>query len=963
MMRRLGLSLLLWVIGCSHPAGTSVRVTVTGSVPVFDHLAIKLSAGGTVRMQSITQSSIPPDIVFAVEVPRSVAGPLHVEVGAVDAGGITLVSAADDAPLQPGEIRDLKLTLSVGVDAGPSDDLTVIDLSVPSDMATAPPDLKPAVPMVVNLAGARPIPTNVTGARSFVDLNKDGKLDILDTSTAQFTEILNRGDGVFLAPSPFPRTSLQPAIDLNGDGLPDFVGYTSTTVTVSLNDGMGRYPLTGTNYVTDGTIYSVVLVDLNKDKRPDILTYISVVSGPQIQVFLNNGMGVFTKKAGFDTQASNLIATPDLTGDGAPEIFETWNTAADWHSFINNGSGGFAPSPSPAGTLFNNRSPADIFFKDMDGDKKDDAVVRSSNQVLVALSNGDGSFAGQTTSTLATTISGLTFADLSGDGKLDVVGSFASNTTLQVLINNGSGVLPATPATLTAGAIITSFQLADLNNDSRPDVVVLEGGGTVEVFLNNGNGTFATRVPYVVNNGAPFPTLLDVNNDTFLDILTVLPTGFGVRLNDKSGAFPAKVDTTTPTAALFVDVTGDGIPDAVGAGGTGNQVWYSKNDGNGGFGTAVSVAMNGLFTPTNLTTADLTGDGVADIIGSISYVATTSGAPDLPAMLDSSAAPVNMVIGDFLVDGKPDVVAVFGNSNVGRFMNMGGFSFAAEADSTCGTTGSRVAAGHIKSPTSLDLVVANTGSMDVSMLAGRGDGSFDPKMDYPIMPAAVPNSLAVADLDHDTYDDLAIGLSTGNVGILLNNKSGVFSPKNDYAGTASLDLLWADLTTDQRPELITVSAMGVQVLVNDGTGKFASKTDYFWTGVTLSMARLIDRTGGGQLDVVASVTPPTNGLLSMRTNSGGGAFAMPADFVTDGTRFAFGDLNRDGRVDLVTTFANTLRVLIQDATGKFQPGNEYYLPAPAFLEIADFDGDGLGDVICGGGSIGTHLVVLKNVSR
>jgi DNA-binding beta-propeller fold protein YncE len=76
--------------------------------------------------------------------------------------------------------------------------------------------------------------------------------------------------------------------------------------------------------------------------------------------------------------------------------------------------------------------------------------------------------------------------------------------------------------------------------------------------------------------------------------------------------------------------------------------------------------------------------------------------------------------------------------------------------------------GDFDDDTDLDLAVANAGSSDVSILLGKGDGSFGAAVSYGV--GLGPHSVAVGDFDGDSDPDLAVANSFSNdVSILLNS--------------------------------------------------------------------------------------------------------------------------------------------------------------------------------------------------
>ena len=78
-----------------------------------------------------------------------------------------------------------------------------------------------------------------------------------------------------------------------------------------------------------------------------------------------------------------------------------------------------------------------------------------------------------------------------------------------------------------------------------------------------------------------------------------------------------------------------------------------------------------------------------------------------------------------------------------------------------------------------DLAVSSFSDNVVSILIGKGDGTFMSRVDYPT--GVGSDSLALGDFNHDGKPDLASANQTaGTVSILLNAGDGTFQPKVDY---------------------------------------------------------------------------------------------------------------------------------------------------------------------------------------
>jgi hypothetical protein len=116
-------------------------------------------------------------------------------------------------------------------------------------------------------------------------------------------------------------------------------------------------------------------------------------------------------------------------------------------------------------------------------------------------------------------------ADLNGDSKPDLVVATecANSACVGVLLGNGDGTFQ-TAVTYESGGDSEppSVTVADVNGDGKPDLVVANhaGAGVVGVLLGNGDGTFQTAVTYGSGGyGAYSVAVADVNGDGKPDLL------------------------------------------------------------------------------------------------------------------------------------------------------------------------------------------------------------------------------------------------------------------------------------------------------------------------------------------------------------------------------------------------------------------------------------------------------------
>jgi FG-GAP-like repeat/FG-GAP repeat len=159
-------------------------------------------------------------------------------------------------------------------------------------------------------------------------------------------------------------------------------------------------------------------------------------------------------------------------------------------------------------------------------------------------------------------------------------------------------------------------------------------------------------------------------------------------------------------------------------------------------------------------------------------------------------------------------------------------------------------------------VTVNQMDNSVSVLANRGDGSFEARRDYET--GGDPNWLAIDDLNGDGKLDLATANYTAHsVSVLFNRGDGSFTAKVDYpTGHGPVSVAIDDLNGDGKQDLATSNeAHSVSVLLNDGSGSFRPRRDYSTGGTPASDAgspnavAIGDLNGDGKADLVTASEP------------------------------------------------------------------------------------------------------------
>jgi hypothetical protein len=343
---------------------------------------------------------------------------------------------------------------------------------------------------------------------------------------------------------------------------------------------------------------------------------------------------------------------------------------------------------------------------DFNGDGKLDIVVADygnpstgdNGGVSILLGNGDGTFKPPQFFSAGKNPNSVAVGDFNNDGKQDLLltnfgdRSSGGNGNLTLLLGNGDGTFQS-PITLTAGREPFQLAVGDFNNDGRLDFAVTDVSAGVYVFIGNGDGTFLTPALLSSGNNPVAIAVADFNRDGKLDLAV---TGFpgadsggstiGIMLGNGDGTFATAVDYPVledrgPTSIAAGDLTGDGKTDlavttySCAFGLCGSVTSTMLGNGDGTFQPVQTVwfekSLGGNLTPLSIHIADLSGNGKADLLqiafdsGASLAVFPGNGDGTFQGILffAADAGPIDLAIGDFNGDGKPDIVVANLQSN------------------------------------------------------------------------------------------------------------------------------------------------------------------------------------------------------------------------------------------------------------------------------------------------------------
>ncbi len=599
--------------------------------------------------------------------------------------------------------------------------------------------------------GSGPVPQSL----SLGDFNSDNKLDVAVIGDG-VRLMLGNGLGGLASAGPAIAVGQAPIFldkgDFNGDSKLDLAvaNNSSSDVSILFGDGAGSFQVVDTVRVGPAP-REVLVADLDGSGKPDIVS--SNFDANTISVLLNDGTGTLKPSKSFAVGTNpRALAATDLNGDGNRDLAVTNFGSSNVSVLMGKGGGDFnGPAIIP---VFSNPAHS-LAVDDFNGDGRPDLAAGANGRTSILLSNVAGGFdrvadVGFGTGAFVSTL------DLDNDGKLDLLiadGTF--NNQLSSLRGLGDGTFGPRQFFPVGGSNPMSIATGDFNRDGKPDAATSNfGSANLSIFLGDGLGGFASPTHVSVFGQTPFVASGDFNNDGKTDLVAI-------RRGDD-------------TVALLL------------------------GNGNGTFTAAAGSPFVAGLSPWAIAVSDFNGDGDADLA-------------------ITNHATINMT--------QTAVAILLGN---------GSGSFSAPTKYSVGHRSSSIAVGDYNLDGKPDLATADDDSNALSILLGNGDGTFGTasKLAFGLNPVFV----AAGDFNSDGRKDLATAISSGVVVLPNICSSATVAPPS--LSIADVNVLEGDAGTANVEFTVTLSAASdVTVSVGYNTfGLTASAADFQPSSARLKFA-------------------------------------------------------------------------------------------------------------------------------
>ncbi|CAF3577317.1 unnamed protein product [Rotaria sp. Silwood1] len=735
-------------------------------------------------------------------------------------------------------------------------------------------------------------------------------------------------------------------IDTSNDQIHILSTYTNDTFAiVSIYDA-----IQGSNPI------SVAVVDFNKDNQSDIIMANYGTNDILILIGCSNEPSARQKKYYFGNGATpGSVVISDFNNDNHLDVAVTGLTLDGIVLLTGSGRGTFVEKKEFS--TGNNSRPQQLCVTDLNNDNRMDIVTANlgSDSVGVLLGQGNGTFA--TVMTYSTGIgsspSRLAIGDVNKDNQMDIISSNSGTDSIGVFLGHGNGTFDAVVIYSTGiGSIPNAVTVGDINNDNHLDIVTANYySNSISILFGNSKGAFTNLLFYSIgyDSGPVSMVLIDFNRDNNLDIAIASSKAGNVDVffGYGNGLFQTQTTYSTgsgskPYFIIVADFNYDNRLDiAVTLLGNDEVVIFYEH-GNGSFQLARTYYTGYASRPVDLAAGDMNNDTKLEIVVSLwgtGYVAILTEyfaakfANQTIYSTGSTPQPYSLAIGDLNNDNRSDiVVANSGTDDLAIFFGLGNGTFRSRILYSTGIDSHPrfTMIGDLNKDNHPDIITINSKHDSISVIMGYGNGTFAPQLNYSTGNSSRPSAVVIGDFNNDNRSDLLVtNVDTGDIGVFIQYDYRLFERQSVYGIVDTLEP-YAVVTSDFNNDTYLDIAVGffqrgnVGILLGHGNGSFDTMITYpQWNRSLLCALAVDDVNSDGRLDI-AIADCGTNNVIILHGH-GNGSFVTSMSISTgNGSQpytIAIADFNKDGHLDIAVANPGTNNVGIL-----LGYGNESFAP-------------------------------------
>lgn len=321
-------------------------------------------------------------------------------------------------------------------------------------------------------------------------------------------------------------------------------------------------------------------------------------------------------------------------------------------------------------------------------------------------------------------------------------------------------------------------------------------------------------------------------------------------------------------------------------------------------------------------------------------------------VLEVGRGPAHLITVDLNLDGSADLVSANAKNNtLSILLGKGDGTFRQAMTFQVGPEPTTVATGDVNRDGIPDLLTNARGGGQFTVLLGYGNGSF--RKLPGVRTGRVPLAIMPADFNNDGNLDVAVTLTFDKMEIFLGSGNGTFKKGETYlTGSRSLSGVAEDFESDGNIDIALAASSSnsssVRLFKGNGDGTFSKPKQIARDLIPLTLIKM-DMNNNGLQDLIFAAGQGDN--IYMLFSRGDGTFEKEIAFSGGGGPIALtaGHFNSDGRIDIAVanSRSSNFSLVIRKANGFFHyPTRDYVVDGgtPLAITSGDYNNDNMTDI-------------------